>query len=81
MNSEAYAAFLLHGVTGSGKTEIYMRAMNKALKSRSLGDDAGAGDRADAGLLASACALTLAIRLRSFIRRFRKASDLTSGRG
>ena len=32
MSSETYAAFLLHGVTGSGKTEIYMRAMDKALK-------------------------------------------------
>jgi primosomal protein N' (replication factor Y) len=32
MNSETYGAFLLHGVTGSGKTEIYMRAMDKALK-------------------------------------------------
>lgn len=32
MSSESYAAFLLHGVTGSGKTEIYMRAMDKALK-------------------------------------------------
>lgn len=32
MNSETYSAFLLHGVTGSGKTEIYMRAMDKALK-------------------------------------------------
>ena len=31
MNSGTYAAFLLHGVTGSGKTEIYMRAMSKAL--------------------------------------------------
>jgi primosomal protein N' (replication factor Y) len=31
MNSAAYSAFLLHGVTGSGKTEIYMRAMSKAL--------------------------------------------------
>jgi primosomal protein N' (replication factor Y) (superfamily II helicase) len=31
MNSGTYSAFLLHGVTGSGKTEIYMRAMNKAL--------------------------------------------------
>ena len=31
MSSGAYSAFLLHGVTGSGKTEIYMRAMNKAL--------------------------------------------------
>jgi primosomal protein N' (replication factor Y) (superfamily II helicase) len=32
MNSGAYSAFLLHGVTGSGKTEIYMRAMNNALR-------------------------------------------------
>ncbi len=31
MSSGNYAAFLLHGVTGSGKTEIYMRAMQKAL--------------------------------------------------
>jgi len=31
MNSGDYSAFLLHGVTGSGKTEIYMRAMSKAL--------------------------------------------------
>ena len=37
MNSGAYSAFLLHGVTGSGKTEIYMRAMSKAL---SLGQSA-----------------------------------------
>jgi primosomal protein N' (replication factor Y) (superfamily II helicase) len=31
MNGACYSAFLLHGVTGSGKTEIYMRAMSKAL--------------------------------------------------
>ncbi len=32
LETEKYKAFLLHGVTGSGKTEIYIRAMKNALR-------------------------------------------------
>lgn len=32
LKSDEYNAFLLHGVTGSGKTEVYIRAMHEALR-------------------------------------------------
>ena len=55
--SSGFGAFLLDGVTGSGKTEVYLTAIEAGARRRSAGAGAGAGNQphaADRGALSGA---------------------------
>ncbi len=43
-----YQAFLLDGLTGSGKTEVYLQIMERGTKTGQTGVGASAGNRSDA---------------------------------
>ena len=71
--------FLLHGVTGSGKTAVYLAGNAAGARSRAIGDSAGAGDRADAADGGAAgCGLWSSV-WRCCTRRLRPKSAASSG--
>ena len=45
LRSRRHETVLLHGVTGSGKTEVYIQAIQEVVAFRPAGDRAGAGDQ------------------------------------
>ena len=72
-------AGLLYGVTGSGKTEVYLGAVEAALARGQNGADSGAGNRADA---VGAAAVPRAVRGRAWpccTARCRKWSARANG--
>lgn len=56
------AAALLYGVTGSGKTQIYIRLIQEIQKAGENSASPGAGDRSDTAAAKNISLLTLGIR-------------------
>jgi primosomal protein N' (replication factor Y) (superfamily II helicase) len=61
LDSQQARGLLLHGVTGSGKTEVYLQAIERVVSFRSAGHRAGAGDQPHA---ADGAAIRRAVRSR-----------------